>query len=137
MADCASAGLPIHNFLFRRGLLPPIFGGCKLLFFFHILKSGVPNLSVANPVRLASSAFYLVSFFLLQDEVLEPYLQRHTYTFEVQERVMPGRDIRHPLLLTFLSPEIATSINIHVPFSLSRIIMSGLLLGIVLSVCTC
>ena len=32
---------------------------------------------------------------------------------------------------------IATSINIHVPFSLSRIIMSGLLLEIVLSVCTC
>ena len=40
-------------------------------------------------------------------------------------------------LITFLSPEIATSINIHVPFSLSRIIMSGLLLEIVLSVCTC
>ena len=39
-------------------------------------------------------------------------------------------------LITFLSPEIATSINIDVPFSLSRIIMSGLLLGIVLSVCT-
>ena len=38
-------------------------------------------------------------------------------------------------LITFLSPEIATSINIHVPFSLSRIIMSDLLLGIVLSVC--
>ena len=28
-------------------------------------------------------------------------------------------------LITFLSPKIATSINIHVPFSLSRIIMSG------------
>ena len=40
-------------------------------------------------------------------------------------------------LIIFLSPEIATSINIHVLFSLSRIIMSGLLLGIVLSVCTC
>ena len=40
-------------------------------------------------------------------------------------------------LITFLSPEIATSINIHVPASLSRIIMSGLLLGMVLSVCTC
>ena len=39
-------------------------------------------------------------------------------------------------LITFLSPEIAASINIHVPFSLSRIIMSGLLLRIVLSVCT-
>jgi hypothetical protein len=37
-------------------------------------------------------------------------------------------------LITFLSPEIATSINIHVPFSLSRIIISGLLFGIVLSV---
>jgi hypothetical protein len=34
-------------------------------------------------------------------------------------------------LITFLSPGIATSINMHVPFSLSRIIMSGLLLGIV------
>ena len=40
-------------------------------------------------------------------------------------------------LITLLSLEIATSINIHVPFSLSRIIMSGLLLGTVLSVCTC
>ena len=39
-------------------------------------------------------------------------------------------------LITFLSPEIATSINMHVPFSLSWV-MSGLLLGIVLSVCTC
>ena len=38
-------------------------------------------------------------------------------------------------LITFLSPEIATSINIHVTFSLSQIMMSGLLLGIVLSVC--
>ena len=40
-------------------------------------------------------------------------------------------------LIKFLSPEIATSINIHVPVSLSRIVMSGLLLGMVLSVCTC
>jgi hypothetical protein len=40
-------------------------------------------------------------------------------------------------LITFLSPEIATSINMHVPFSLSQIIMFGLLMGIVLSVCTC
>jgi hypothetical protein len=40
-------------------------------------------------------------------------------------------------LITFLSPEIATSINMYVPFSLSRIIMSGLLLGMVLLVCTC
>jgi hypothetical protein len=40
------------------------------------------------------------------------------------------------LSITFLSPHIAPSTNTHVPFSLSRIIMSGLLLGTVLSVCT-
>jgi hypothetical protein len=39
-------------------------------------------------------------------------------------------------LITILSPEIATAINMRVPFSLSRIIMSDLLLGMVLSVCT-
>ena len=40
------------------------------------------------------------------------------------------------ILITILSPETATSNNIHVPFSLSRFIMSGLLLGMVLSICT-
>ena len=40
-------------------------------------------------------------------------------------------------LITFLFHGIATSINMHVLFSLSQIIMSGLLLGLVLSVCTC
>jgi hypothetical protein len=40
-------------------------------------------------------------------------------------------------LITFLSPEIATCINIPVIFSLSLIIVPGLLLGIVLSVWTC
>ena len=40
-------------------------------------------------------------------------------------------------LITLLSPRIATFINMHVPFLLSRIMMSGLLWGIVLSVGTC
>ena len=39
--------------------------------------------------------------------------------------------------ITFLSPVIATSINMHVPCSLSRIMISGLLLGVVLSVHPC
>ena len=38
--------------------------------------------------------------------------------------------------ITFLSPEIVTSISMHVAFSLSWIITSGLLLRMVLSVCT-
>ena len=40
-------------------------------------------------------------------------------------------------LITYLSPGIATSINIHGPSLLSRIMMSGLLLIIILSVRTC
>jgi hypothetical protein len=40
-------------------------------------------------------------------------------------------------LITFLSPEIATPVNIRVAFSLSWIMMSGLLLELVLLVCTC
>ena len=38
--------------------------------------------------------------------------------------------------ITFPSPKVAASINIHFPYSLSQIMMSGLLLGMVLSVCT-
>jgi len=40
-------------------------------------------------------------------------------------------------LITFLSPGIASSINMHVPLLLLRIMMAGLLLGIVRSVHTC
>ena len=40
-------------------------------------------------------------------------------------------------LVTFLSPEIAISNSTHVPLSLSQIMMSVLLLGMVLSVCIC
>jgi hypothetical protein len=40
-------------------------------------------------------------------------------------------------LTTFLSPQIATSVNIHVPLSLSQIVTFGLLLRIVMSVCNC
>ena len=41
------------------------------------------------------------------------------------------------VLITFLSPEIAASINRHVSFSLSRIMVSALLLNMRLSVFTC
>ena len=41
------------------------------------------------------------------------------------------------VLITCLSPGIATSIDMHVPCVLLRIMMSGLLLGTVLSVRNC
>ena len=47
------------------------------------------------------------------------------------------RNFSASFLITFLSPEIATSINIHVAFPLSRFITSGLLLETVLSFCIC
>ena len=47
------------------------------------------------------SAFDFLSCFLLHEEAVDPYLQRHPYTFEVQERVMPGATQRAPLLLRF------------------------------------
>ena len=40
-------------------------------------------------------------------------------------------------LITNLSPEFAVSINMHVPSSLSCIMMSSLLLGMILSGFTC
>ena len=42
-----------------------------------------------------------------------------------------------PFLITFLSPEIATSINLHFHFSLSRIMTCGLLIRMLLSIRTC
>ena len=42
-----------------------------------------------------------------------------------------------PFFITFLSPKIAQSISKHVSFSLSRIMMTGLFLEMILSVCTC
>jgi len=41
------------------------------------------------------------------------------------------------IILVFLSPKIAVSINRSVPFSLSRIVISDLFLGMVLSVFSC
>ena len=40
-------------------------------------------------------------------------------------------------LITFLSPEVTASINVHIPLSSSWIMMSYLLLGMVFSVLTC
>ena len=87
----------------------------------------------------------LLTYFLNDFEIVPvaPIITGITFVFTFHMRYtsilrsLYFRNFSVSLLITFLSPEIATFINIHVPFSLSRIIMSGLLLGIVLSVCTC
>jgi hypothetical protein len=85
----------------------------------------------------------LLAYFLNDFEIVPvaPVITGITflYTFHMRcisiVRSLYFRIFSASFLIVFLSPEIATSINIHVPFSLSHIIISGLLLGIVLSVC--
>jgi hypothetical protein len=47
------------------------------------------------------------------------------------------RNFLASFLIIFISPAIATSINIHVPFALSHIMMSGLWLWMSVSFCSC
>ena len=87
----------------------------------------------------------LLTYFLNNLEIVPvaPIITGITFAFTFHMRCISivrsiyFRIFSASFLFKFLSPEIATSNKIHVPFSLSRIIISGLLLGIVLSVCIC
>ena len=78
----------------------------------------------------------LLTFFLNGYEIVPvaPIITGITFVFTFHMRCISivrslyFRIFSASFLITFLSPEIATSINTHVPFSLSRIIMSGLYL---------
>ena len=65
-----------------------------------------------------------------------PVITGTTYVSKLHMRCISIARSLH-IRITFLSPKTATSTSMHVPFSLPRIMMSGLLLGMVLSVCTC
>ena len=79
----------------------------------------------------------LLTYFLNDFEIVPvvPIITGITFVFTIHVRCISivrslyFRIFSAYFLITFLSPEIAASINIHVPFSLSRIIMSGLLFG--------
>ena len=103
----------------------------------------VPNMAVFW--RSLTSCFpgMLLTYFRNDFEIVPvaPIITSITFVFTFHMRCISivrslyFRIFSASFLITFLSPKIATSLNIHVPFSLSRIIMSGLWLGIVLSVC--
>ena len=105
----------------------------------------VPNMAVFWSSLISCFPGMLLTYFLNDFETVPvaPIIIHITFVFTFHVRCISVlrslyfRIFAAYFLITFLSPEIATSINTHVPFSLSRIIMSGLLLGIVLSVCTC
>ena len=72
-----------------------------------------------------------------------PYSYRYHFCFHIPRAVISImrslylKIFSASFLATFRSIGIATSINVQVSFSLSRIMIFILLLGIVLSVCTC
>jgi len=104
----------------------------------------VPNMAVFWSSLISCFPGMLLTYFLNDFETVPvaPIIIHITFVFTFHVRCIYTvrslyfRIFSASFLITFLSPEISTSINIHVPFSLSRIIMSVLLLEIVLSVCT-
>ena len=105
----------------------------------------LPNMAVFSSSFTSCSPGMLLMYFLNDFEIVPvaPIVTVITFVFTFHMRCISivrslyFRIFWASFLVIFLSPEIATSINIHVPFSLSWIIISGLFLGIVLSVCTC
>ena len=106
----------------------------------------VPNMAVFCSTFTSCFPGMLLTYFLNDFEIVPvaPIVTGITFVFTIHMRCISivrslhFRIFSTSCLITFLSPQIATSINIHVPFSLSRIIMYDFLLfGLVLSVCTC
>ena len=118
-----------------------------LYFYISTFRStcAVPNMAVFCSSLTSCFPGMLLMYFLNDFEIVPvaPTITGITFvlTFHMRcisvVRSLYFKIFSASFLITFLSPEISTSINIHVPFSLSQIIMSDLLLGIVLLVCIC
>ena len=114
-----------------------------LYFYISTFRSmcAVPNMAVFWSSLTSHFPGMLLTYFLNDLEIVPvaPIITGITFVFTFHMcyisivRSLYFRIFSASFLITFLSPEIARFINIHVPFSLSQIIMPGLLLGIVLS----
>src|SRR5215813_9257991 len=110
-----------------------------LCFYVSTFRSmcAVPNMAVFCSSLTSWFPGMLLTYFLNDFEIVPvaPIIPGITLAFTFHMRCISivrslyFKIFSASFLITFLSPEIATSINMHVPFSLSRIIMSGLLLG--------
>ena len=135
------AALMVLLFILLISLVPAL---TPLYLYVSIFRSmcAVPNMSVFCSSLTSWFPGMLLTYFLNDFEMVPvaPIITGITFVFTFHMRCISI--VRSPyfrifsasFLITFLSSEISTPINIHVLFSLSRIIMSGLLLGIVLSV---
>ena len=118
-----------------------------LYFYVSTFRSvcAVPNMGVYCSSFTSCFPGMLLTYFLNDFEIVPvaPIITGITFVFTFHMRCISAirslyfKIFSASFLITFVSREIATYINRLVPFSLSRIIMSGLLLGIVLSGCTC
>ena len=129
--------------LFLFMVLIPLVSVLNLLYFYiSTFRSmcAVPNMVVSSSSLTSCCPGMLLTYFLNDYErvLVAPIITGITFVFTFHMCCISivgslyFRIFSSSFLITFQSSEIATSINIHVPFSLSRIIMSGLLLGIVL-----
>ena len=113
-----------------------------LHFYISTFRSmcAVPNVAVFCSFLTSCFPGMLLTYFLNDFEIVPvaPIITGIAFVFTFHMRCISivrsfyFRIFSASFLITFLSLEVATSINIHVPFSLTRIIMSGLLLGILL-----
>ena len=113
-----------------------------LYFYISIFRSmcAAPNMTVFCTSLTSCCPSMLLTYFLNDFEIVPvaPIITGITFVFTFHMRCISVvrslyfRIFSASSLITFLSREIATSINIHVPLSLSRIISSGLLLLLLL-----
>ena len=101
----------------------------------------VPNMAVFCGSLISCFPDTLLRYFLKDFKVVPvaPTVTDITFVFTFHMlciSIVRSLCFRLYQLLSFLSHEIATSINLHVAFSLSQTVTSGLLLRMVLSVCT-
>ena len=138
------AAILLLLFMVLISLVPVLY---MLYFYISTFQSvcAVPNMAV---LCISLNSYFpgmLLTYFLNDFEIVPfaPIITGITFIFTFHVgcisivRFLYFRILSASFLITFLSPETAASITVQVPFSLTRIIMSGLLLGIVLSVCTC
>ena len=100
----------------------------------------VPNIAVSWSSLTSCFPGTLLTYFLNHFEIVPvaPTITGITFVFTFHMRCISIvrslylRIFSASFLITFLSPEIATSINTHVHFSLSRVIMSGLFIIIII-----
>jgi hypothetical protein len=137
--DYSIAAILLFLFMVHTSLAPVL---NLLHFYISTFQSmcAVPNMAVFCSPLISWIPGTLLRYFLndFQMVPVDPIYYWYHICFYVLHalyfycKVFIFQNILGSFLITFLSPGIATSINIHVLFSLSLIMMSRLLLGMVL-----